>query len=457
MTDLGTRSAAPAWLAAATVREEPQLAYELAVRRPPPEAPRALSVTDLLAPRKAYWRRRRGPAPVPVERELRLEQGRAWHRRLGDLVASEGALEVRLRREGVTARIDLLADVPVEVKTVAGREDGATPEPWPDQVQQLAIYCALAGAGRGRLAQLGLRDPEPPRVAVTELVFPDPAAILAEALHRRDELRTAIERASPGPLPRCPWFEHGCEFRAGGVCDCDGAETEPSTPIEEEPLARTPCPEIAQRWERRLAEGGPPTRRSPDRFRELLHPRRAYYDRTVGRPSVVVPGRPAGAPQDAYEQTVAALEGGPLGEVARLPVGPTAPEEEVLGWRGVPCHVRASRVRTRVGPEELRARFPQYLVDLGYRCAVADRDQGRLLLAHENPAPGEPSVQVFRLELAGGAAAVAESWRNATTALVGAIAEHRPEALEPCPAWMTADCPYRSTCGCAADAGRSQR
>jgi len=416
-----------------------------------------LSVTDLLSPRRAFWRRMRGPAPLPLEREARLERGRSWHRRLGDAVAAEGRLEVRLRRGSLSGRIDLLADVPVEIKTNEVGPSSAGSIDWPDQVEQLAIYCAALDSPTGRLVHLSTPEGRPPEVSVGELKFRDLGAVDEEIRGRVRDLREALESERTEALPRCRWIEVGCEYRTQGLCDCRGDEEEGPGTILASLEGRTPRPEIAARWSAALRERPDPAPPWPDRFRELLYPRRAYFDRTAGRPAIGVPPRPAGAPLDAYERTMAALEGSAAGDLHRLRSGAGAPAEEVLAWRGEPCAVRSSRLRTRLTAADLVSRFPQYVVDLGFRCAATGAPGGTLFLGHDAPARGAPSLQVYRLELGSSLPALSAASRDRAAALESAISRKDPAGLPACADWMVAECAYRSDCGCPADTGRSQR
>jgi CRISPR/Cas system-associated exonuclease Cas4 (RecB family) len=444
-------------LARVRLTDEPALGSEVAARLPAATDPRGLSVTDLLAPRRAYWRRVRGPAPLPLEREARLERGRAWHRRLGDRIAADGSLEVRVRRDGLTARIDLLADVPVEIKTGSPPAGGGDPEDWPEQVQQLAAYAALVGASAGRLAHLAVPDEGTPRVSVGELRFRSLEGVRAELGERRDALRSAITLGRPERLPRCRWFERGCEYRAAGLCDCQGDEPRPGPGFDDLVEHREARDDLAARWTTALGAEGPAHGRAPAHFRDLLYPRRSFFDRTSGRPPQPLPPRPPVAPLDAYERVIAALEAGPVGDVHRLPGTVGGPEEDVLAWRGAPCLVRSSRVRVRLTSDEIRARFPQYLLDLGFRCGVTGVPRATLVLGYEPPPSGELPVQVFRVEFPEGIARFAAGWDARRAAWEASVERGTPEGLPACPTWMVASCPYRDVCGCSDPAPRSQR
>ncbi len=433
--------------------DDPALAAELAGRLPPPTAPRPVSVTDLLAPRRAYWRRVKGPAPFSPERELRLHAGRDWHQRLGEAVADEGSLEVRLRRGSISARIDLWTDVPVEVKT------GADPAPSDrdDQVEQLAAYCALTGSPTGRLVHLSLRGEEPPRVTAGDLTFRDLGAISADLDRRERELRGAIASGAPGGLDRCRWFDFGCEFRTAGMCNCRGDEPEASRGLVDQLQGRSPNDGVAHRWTERLAAAAAARAARPERFRDALYPRRTYFRRTVGGPVEGVPVRPPAAPLDAYERAVAALESGAAGEVHRLVPKSDGPDEEVLGWRGRPCALRSTRVHGRLTPDDLERRFPQYLLDLGFRAATSGVAEGVLVVGYEHPIPGATSLQVFRVDFGPVLSEMGRLWSERMRAVETAVRDSGPASLPACPAWMATDCPYRASCGCGVDPGRSQR
>lgn len=446
-----------ALLARVRLTDEPALGSEVASRLPSATEPRALSVTDLLAPRRAFWRRVRGPAPLPLEREVRLERGRAWHRTLGDRIADEGTLEVRLRRDGVTARIDLLADVPVEVKTGSPVPGGGEPEDWPEQVEQLAGYAALIGASGGRLAHLTLAEEELPKLSVGEFRFRRLEGVRAELTDRQAALRSAITLRRPDRLPRCGWFERGCEYRAAGLCDCRGDEPRVGSGLSQVVVDRRARDDLAARWTDALGAGERPHGRAPAHFRDLLYPRRAFFDRSGGRPPQPLPPRPPMAPLDAYERVMAALEAGPVGEVHRLVGASEGPEEDVLAWRGAPCLVRGSRVRGRLTSDEVRTRFPQYLLDLGFRCGLTGVGRASLVIGYEPPPSGELPVQVFRVEFPDGVGPFAAAWRARRAAWEASVDRGTPEGLPNCPTWMVPACPYRDVCGCVGAPARSQR
>lgn len=447
----------PDWRAAVAVREDPELARLLAARLPDPSAPRPVSVTELLGLRPAFWRAL-APVAIEPERQRRLDLGRMLHRRLGVALSAEGALEVRVRRDGLVGRIDLLSDAPVEVKTSAS---SIAPDQLrgsrPDHVEQLAMYCALADRPTGRLVTVVVTDGIPTSVQVAELAIRDPGAVRSEMLRRAELVRQAWAARRADSLPRCRWYGRGCEFQETSTCDCVGAEAPPDSRMLSEVVEIRERPDLASRIDSRLQQlappGEPPT---IGRFRDLIFPRLAYFERVRPPVSVEPTARDPRGPPDLYTRLVGAVESGPLGEVARVPSATDEPEEEVGGFRGTPYLVRTSRSVVRASPRSLVDRQPQYALDLGFRCVATGAPTARLILGRERASGDADRVQVFEFRF-DPASRIARLWRQRSRQLADALASGQPAALPPCPAWAFATCPYRSECGCA-DAGvRSQR
>ncbi len=445
------------WQTAVTVREEVDLAQLLMERLPPVTAPRAVSVTDLVAPRRGYWRAI-APVRLDVERRARIDLGRALHRRLGAALASEGALEVRVRREGVVGRIDLLSDVPVEVKTSSSAVvPDELPNARPDQVEQLAMYCALAGRPAGRLVTLVVGDASEGSIQAVDIAFEDTEPIRTEMQRRAETLRRAWAERRTQELPACRWFGRGCEFQDAAVCDCAGSEPPAGGAILSEVSRVTERSDVAARIESHLREI-PPRAETPTlvRFRNLLYPRRAYFERTVAETAPERPRRSPSEPPDLYARLTAAVESGPLGDVARLAPRLSEPEEEVGGFRGAPYLVRTSRARDRASPPTLLAAQPQYALELGFRAVATATSVAHLVLGRERATEDRDRVQAFEYRFSP-ATAFSRLWRERARELELALAARDPRGLPACPEWMYPDCPYRFDCGCGASGTRSQR
>lgn len=420
-------------------------------------------MTDLLALRRAYFRAVVPGVPIPPARQARLDQGRTVHRVVGSRLGREGLLEARVRREGIVGRIDILSEVPVEVKTA-----GSFVEPEnlasvrPDHLEQLAMYCAIVGRPVGRLLTLLVGGKVVSDVQALDLSFRSPERILEEMRRRADLLWTAWATARPDALSRCPWFGRGCEFEAANACHCTGEEPIESSQILEEVSSIVAREDVRARVQGEIA-GPLSSEEAPTltRFREVLYPRRAFFERTApARETVPAPeggeSLTPSRPPDLYGRLMEALESGPAGEVARIPPRAEEPEEDVAGFRGRPLLTRTSRAWARFRPEEIIARSPQYALELGFRCAVTGTDSGFLVLGFEKAETDTDRVQVLEVRFRT-LTPFARRLREQSAALATALRERAPGRLEACPDWMVPDCPYRSECGCGTSGARSTR
>jgi hypothetical protein len=449
----------PDWRGCVAVREDPELGAELGRRLAAASGEKALSVTDLLAPRRAFWRLTSPPVPVPADRQARLNAGRWLHRAVGSVLASEGLLEVRVRRGGLVGRIDVLTDRPIEVKTTSlavGPEELVTDRP--EHVEQLGMYCALVRRPAGRLITVAARDTTVRELRSVDVRFRDLSAISTEMERRAAQLRSGLANGRADGLPRCRWFDRGCEFQSERVCDCTGGEPDPPSRLLEEVGSLEGLPEVDReltpRLSRELGSIGPP---KIARFRDVIYPRRAYYDRTKPAPGPEEgpPTAPTAA-SELYGRLVEAVESGAVGEVTRLPYRSEEPEEEVAAFRGTPFLLRTSRAWSAPRPQEIVDRFPQYALDLGFRCATTGTHSGRVIVGFERAESPQDRLKVFEIEFSP-ITPMARLFRERIARFEGALRDRSPAALEACPGWMHPACPYRAECGCGSEPGRSQR
>ncbi|HEY1198111.1 MAG TPA: hypothetical protein VGG32_05240 [Thermoplasmata archaeon] len=451
------------WEAVVSVREDAALERELTARLEREGGPRSVGVTDLINLRRAFYRTVAPAVPIPAARQVRLDQGRALHRTLGARLAREGTLEARVRRDGLVGRIDILADLPIEVKTATSLvEPSELPAHRPDHIEQLGMYCALVDRPTGRLLTLVASPVGVSEVQAVDLSFRSTPRILYEMRRRADLLRTAWAEARVDPLPRCPWYGRGCEFEEASVCACTGEEEPVLHPIPEEVETISPRYDVRERVRSALSEPVPFEETVPvGRFRELLYPRRAYFDRTApATPSAPAPPRevsPSSAPApDLYARLSGALESGPAGEVARLPARSAEPEEEVVGFRGRPLLMRTSRAWARYREDELVTRAPQYALELGLRCATTGTDSGVVVVGFERAEVDRDGIQVLEVRF-GSLTPFSRLYRERSRGLSIALRDRAPGNLPSCPDWMTLDCPYRSECGCGGPDARVTR
>jgi hypothetical protein len=448
-------AAEPAWQGSVRVREDLDLAREITERLRPPGAARRTSVTDLLSLRPAYWRIAVGPPPITPERELVLEGGRRLHRILGLVFAPTGQLEVRVHDDRVQGRVDVLGERPIEIKTSAYSPPSTNPvTERPDHADQVAMYAALLGVGAARLVYLQTNEDEVVGAATFDLEFDSMESIRTAMEERVRSLAAARAAESPAGLPRCPWYARGCEFRGAGVCDCTGEEPTGDAVTQDTGTRVTPRKDLTRRMEEavraRLTVARPAAIR---RFRDLLYPRRAYFESTSPGPAASV--LPFESETDTYSRLVEALDTGPVGEATRLPTLADEPDEEVGGFRGAPILVRTSRSSQRHDPRTVVERSPQYALQLAFRCVATGTDRGRLVLGYEKEDEGH-RIQVLEYQF-DPPRTFSRLWRGRTRRLEAARSRGEPNLLDACPAWMYEQCPYRDRCGCGASAGRSQR
>jgi hypothetical protein len=439
------------WGATVQLRPDDGLRANLLARFRAGPLEASVSVTELLEPRIAYWRRIR-PVPPTPERASRMRAGQEMHVLAGHLLAPASAREIRSRREGIVARIDLLDDRVTELKTTALRDPGTPTSVRPAYLQQLAVYCGQLDRSLARLILIDPGDEGAPRVEAFDTEFPEAPRAWAESLRRADRLRDALARGTPAGLPRCPWWGRGCEFQGAGVCDCTGEEPEAA------PDAFGPLPPVVPNaaLATRLAEAlaarpSPPAIR---RFRDLLYPRRAYYERTVPLDEGEPAWRPPGGDHadDLWRQISDLLETGVGGEVASVDVPGGEPLERVATLAGRPMVLKTNRSWTPPPPDRVLEAQPQYVLELALRCALAGAHEGTLIVGYERIPDWERRLQIYRVgfDPPGTVQALADTRLRA---LREALEAHRPRELPSCPAWMYDGCPYKPDCGCVAGAG----
>lgn len=434
------------------VRPSPdaELAARLEAGLRAPVGPRSIWVTDLLDLRPAFFRRRFQVPPGP-ERRARQEDGRRLHARIGLALGRPGQVELRVRRDGVVGQIDVFAGDPVEIKTTESLPEPSTlVHSRPSYIEQLAMYCALTRRGTGRLLVVKAEGGEPGAVQVFDAGFPAPEDVWNAMNARAEALREADRSDRPDGLPRCSWFQRGCEFQEAGVCGCTGSEPPASPLVNSAAVDVAFRPEVAEEIGRRLGAASDPTEAPvAERFRDLLFPRRAFFERTepprepAGESPVVAP---VANGRDLYRQILDALETNPPGPLTREVAVDGDPVESVSCLSGRPYLLKVTRAGRRRTPGELLEGQPHYFLDLGLRCAALGRPEGWLILGYERLSDPVEQLQVLSVRFDPGPPV--EELETRRNALRRAVAERAPSDLPACPGWMYSDCPYRGRCGC---------
>jgi len=246
------------------------LAERLKVRR----ERQSISVTDLIALRPAYYARVRPDVVPDLERQELMMLGSGFHERFGRAVSKEEYVEQFVEMDGITGRIDIYEQHPLELKTTRSAiaaEDLVSRRPsW---LEQLGMYCAMVGREEGRLLVYNRAGPE--SLLAFAVRFRDLDAIRSEMTSRRDGLAKALETGSPDSLPVCPWRGKGCIYEAESVCSCSAMKEMPSFPIAEQAAEVVRDDGLEKDFAARMAR--PAAKKEGIRITDLVFPMKAFF------------------------------------------------------------------------------------------------------------------------------------------------------------------------------------
>ncbi|HYK93419.1 MAG TPA: hypothetical protein VEY07_05190 [Thermoplasmata archaeon] len=164
------------------------------------------------------------------------------------------------------------------------------------------------------------------------------------------------------------------------------------------------------------------------------------------------PVRLAEPPPDLYREIMDALEGSGSDELSRVPVPTGEPLERVSCLDGRPFLLKVTRFPRPYAAGELLERQPQYLLELGFRCALVGADSGWLLVGYDRVAAHRDRLRIYRVEFSP-LETFSDLAMDRIEGIARAVREGRPEALPACPSWMYSGCPYRERCGCGVPGG----
>lgn len=197
---------------------------ELYRRLNAPQTRNAITVTDLLNPKLAYFVRKRPDIPVPLDQQERMMEGTGFHKLFGRAVAPDHFLEQSIAWNGVRGRIDLINEFPVEIKSTASLSDGDIHNLRPKYFEQIGMYCSMTDISRGQvIVYVGnwKRNPDiTGDLRVWNVEFTDLDAVREEMVRRRDLLIQALETENPAILPTGECARFQCRFNEANVCDC---------------------------------------------------------------------------------------------------------------------------------------------------------------------------------------------------------------------------------------------
>jgi len=398
---------------------------------------RRISVTDLVNVRQAYFRRTRSDIEIPLERRQLMWAGTGFHQLFGAAVSSEEFLEQFLEMDGITGKVDIYEDVPVELKTTGSLP--ADPTFRPSYIDQLGMYCAMARRLEGQLLLYQrAASGRSPLLRAYRVMFADLDLIAAEMRRRRDLLAAALETSDPSALPRCEWncdYSHTCGCRAARP----GERVVPKSGFEIREV-----PGLAESLLAKLG-GSEPARGF--RLHDLVFPRRSLLERGAQEAENGAEDE-AEPPLEAMERRGFqlalhdALRYGLPGAFKGVPVGLRSLRGVVRTFRGIPTLLRTSRFTEMVERHRLPYVQSHYFDRLAFDCALSGNDRGRLVVYYE-AIPGD-KFMVYDVAFRHLDAILEEADRRLGLLEGGGP----PEALPPCPRWMSKFCAFAPGCGC---------
>ncbi|HEU5261998.1 MAG TPA: hypothetical protein VFU41_11320 [Gemmatimonadales bacterium] len=406
---------------------------------------RRISVTDLVNPRQAFFQRTRPDIQPDPERKQAMLAGTGFHEVFGRAVSSEEFVEQFVEFQGIVGKIDIYDDVPVELKTTASLPDGAAAAR-PSYIDQLGMYCTMTDRDRGRLfvykrALYG----RPGALKGFDVRFKDLRGVEREMVRRRDLFRHALATNDPSALPRCEWFERGCDYRA--VCGC--ATAEPAGRVI--PAAAVRIIENGTLVAAMAALLTDAPRPGPQfRLNDLVFPRRAAIERQALAAATTEDEEPdldaalAGMERLGFGDALKeALWYGVPGAFARIPVSLRSLKGKVGTFRGVPTIFRSTRKPKLVDRPRLAEEYPYYFDRIAFECALSGHQTGRIVVYYE--AVKGDKFMVYDVHFRNLEDIKAEADRRLALLEAGAA----PDQLPACePAWMPDYCPLGPRCGC---------
>lgn len=404
--------------------------------------PRRISVTHLVNPRQAFFRWKHPEIQPSPDRAQVMMAGTGLHDAFGRTVSTEEFVEQFVEFEEIVGKIDVYEDVPVELKTTASLPDTPAAAARPSYIDQLGMYCTMVSRPKGRLLiyrrTLFGRDPALRAFTVT---FSDLNVVRTEMIHRRDLLRTALERDEPGELPQCEWLGR-CDYEA--YCGCGAA-----------PMLTRVVPPAAYRVERdpaleatlTRALAAPQQRSRAFRLNDLVFPRKSAFERQTPEETTSEPepaeARMRSMERRAFRDTLEdALRYGIRGAFKTTRVALRGLTDRVGMFRDVPTLVRVTPFQKMVDRADLARAFSYIFDRLAFECALGDREWGRVVLYYQNLP--EDKFMVYDVGFRDLAAIRAEADRR----LALLESEASPTLLPACPSWMYKSCRFKDRCGC---------
>jgi len=416
----------------------------LKTRRPPYR----ISVTDLVSPKQAYFKRKYPEITPSMEKQQLLWTGAGFHKTFGSAVSTEEYLEQFVECDGIVGKIDIYERIPVEVKTTSVPLDNRDLLQYrPAYIEQLGMYCAMVNVPKGQIIvyqhqESSLSSP----LVVYHVDFPDLEGIRKEMRRRRDLLMHALVSNDPSNLSPCAWCNSQCDY----FQVCDGKTSSLPPPYEVAQLAK----EIYldnHTCEQLLAKLSTPRPTLPLRINDIVFPRKTYFARLQSPGTCATEDTPEGedeclrsiSERGFLEVLYDTLRFGISAEVRRVPVQHVSLTDMVQTWQGIPTILRNPKFSSLVDRERLPTVFPHYFLRLGFECALTNQVQGRLLVYYTNVPREDAKLMVYDVSFRSLNTIVTEASRR----LDLLQKETSVFALPKCPSWMCSGCRYKLECG----------
>ena len=408
--------------------------------------PERITVTDLLNPKQAYFRRKHPEIVPTLRRQQLMWAGTGFHDIFGSMVSSEEYIEQSVEVDGVAGRIDIFEKVPVEVKTTTNlSEDADLRQKRPSYLEQLGMYCSMVDVDEGKII-IYQRDTPSELSAplnVFNIKFPDLQTIHQEMIRRRDLLQEAIKADDPSKLPKCPWHNLGCDY--SGVCDCATSSLLISYEIVDMAGSIIQDEGTLQKLLSKLNVQRPT---EVLRMNDIVFPRMAYFARIqseeLGDKENVDPQESLGSiDRQGFLQVLRRLlRYGARGEVQRIPASISGIKDTIMIYHGIPTIVRATGLHSIVDKEQLPQVCSHYFLRLGFECAVSNSAKGRLILYYRNVSQEDAKLLVYDIDFRDLDVLKSEAERR--VALIAGATGF--EILPECPSWLCQYCKYSRFC-----------
>jgi len=234
-------------------------------------ARRRISVTDLVNPRQAFFRRTRPDIQPSAERAQTMMTGTGVHAQFERTISTEEFAEQFVTYEDIVGKIDIYEDAPVELKTTSFQDrDGVVR---PSYLDQLGMYCAMTGIPRGHLVVYYTpRSGDGAVLSAYAVELSNLAEIRTGMIRRRDLFQRALDAGTPSGLPQCEWYGRRCDYQ--DVCGCEAAP--PLERVVRADMATvTRDPGLEDQINEKLRRSG--ARPTGYRIHHLLFPRKTAY------------------------------------------------------------------------------------------------------------------------------------------------------------------------------------